>query len=171
MVSAAAAQGVHTFRRMRLLDRQARIDWALVAVQALLFLGVGFWPPGWSPDMPGAPLAGLAVVLIGAVGLAVSGYHLGRALTPLPTPNGTGLVAKGLYRWMRHPVYTSVVVICGGVALARGEVVVWALVVVLAVFFEFKTRLEESYLLRSYDGYEGYAARTGKFLPGLGRLR
>ncbi|MDN4473503.1 1-acyl-sn-glycerol-3-phosphate acyltransferase [Demequina zhanjiangensis] len=170
-VSAAASEGRLTPGRMRLLDRQARIDWALVGVQALLFLGVGFWPPQWSPDVPGAPLWGLAVVLVGAVGLAVSGFHLGRALTPLPTPNGTGLVAKGLYRWARHPLYTAVVMICAGVAVARGEVVVWGFVVLLALFFEFKTRLEESYLLRTYDGYADYAARTGKFLPWLGRRR
>ncbi|WP_084127291.1 1-acyl-sn-glycerol-3-phosphate acyltransferase [Demequina sp. NBRC 110054] len=170
-VSDAAGKGRLVPGRMKLLDRQARIDWALVGVQALLFLGVGFWPGSWSPDVPGAPLAGLAVVVVGSVGLAVSGYHLGRALTPLPTPNGTGLIAKGLYRWMRHPLYTAVVVICAGVAIARGEVVVWALVGALAVFFEFKTRLEESYLLREYDGYADYASRTGKFVPGLGRIR
>ncbi|WNM23482.1 1-acyl-sn-glycerol-3-phosphate acyltransferase [Demequina capsici] len=170
-VSVAAEQGMHTIRRMRLLDRQARIDWALVATQALLFLGVGFWPPQWSPDVPDAPIPGLAVVVLGSVLLAVSGLHLGRALTPLPTPNGTGLVAKGLYRWMRHPVYTGVVTICAGVAVARGEAVVWALVLVLMVFFELKTRLEESYLRGAYEGYEEYASRTGKFVPFLGRRR
>lgn len=170
-VSRAASEGRMVAHRMKLLDRQARIDWALVGAQALLFLGIGFWPPSWSPDTASAPLPGLAVVLLGSVGLVLSGYHLGRALTPLPTPNGTGLVARGLYRWMRHPVYTAVVVICMGVAIARGEVIVWGLVAVLAVFFESKTRLEERYLLAEYEGYAEYASRTGKFVPWLGRRR
>jgi protein-S-isoprenylcysteine O-methyltransferase Ste14 len=41
----------------------------------------------------------------------------------------------------------------------------------LAVFFAVKARMEEKYLLRTYAGYAEYAARVGRFLPGLGRLR
>ena len=48
---------------------------------------------------------------------------------------------------------------------------VWGLVVTLAVFFEAKTRLEERFLIDAYDGYASYAARTGKFVPGVGRRR
>lgn len=143
--------------------------WAMVGVQALLFLGIGFWPAAWSPRTDAMLWPSLALVVVGAIGIVASARHLGQALTPLPEPNGAGMVARGLYRWMRHPMYTALVVVCAGVAWGRGVVVAWALVVALAVFFDIKTRVEEKYLLKTYDGYAAYAARTGKFLPGVGR--
>jgi len=133
-------------------DRSLALGWLLVAVQVVLFLAVAFWPSSWGP----------------AVRATV---HLGRALTPIPQPNGAGLRARGVYRWVRHPMYTSVLLLCVGVAAARGSVVVWALVASLGVFFEAKTRLEEKFLIEAYDGYASYASRTGKFVPGVGRRR
>jgi protein-S-isoprenylcysteine O-methyltransferase Ste14 len=143
----------------------------LVGIQALLFLGIGFWPSAWSPATASALWPSLALVLLGSAGIVVSALDLGKALTPLPEPNGAGMAARGLYRWMRHPMYTALVVVCAGVAMGRGVVVVWALVALLAVFFDVKTRVEERYLLRRYDGYAAYAARTGKFIPGVAKLR
>ena len=68
-------------------------------------------------------------------------------------------------------MYSAVVVAFLGVAVARGAFVSWLLVAILAVFFEFKTRREERFLIASYEGYAAFAERTGKFVPGLGRRR
>jgi protein-S-isoprenylcysteine O-methyltransferase Ste14 len=48
-----------------------------------------------------------------------------------------------------------------------------AMLVAFAVALEIQVRLvEEPYLLRVHsDAYRRYAARTGRFVPGLGRLR
>lgn len=145
--------------------------WAMVAVQALLFLGIGFWPAMWSPKVDAMLWPSLTLVMIGALGVVASAMQLGQALTPLPEPNGAGMRARGLYRWVRHPMYTALIVICAGVAWGRGVVVAWALVAALVVFFDIKTRVEEHHLVTAYDGYAAYAARTGKFLPGVARKR
>ncbi len=68
-------------------------------------------------------------------------------------------------------MYSAVLIVVTGVACARGSWVVWGLGAVLALFFEVKTRREERSLMKAYDGYEAYAAVTGKFLPGIARLR
>jgi len=68
-------------------------------------------------------------------------------------------------------MYSGVVVASLGVALVRGAFVPLVLVAVLAVFFEFKTRREERFLLAAYKGYAAYAAGTGKFVPWLARRR
>lgn len=143
----------------------------MVAVQAVLFVAVALWPSSWGPTTPHARELGGVLFLLGGVGIILSALFLGRALTPVPQPNGTGLRARGVYRWVRHPMYTSVLVVCVGIAVSRGSAVVWVLVLVLAAFFEAKTRLEERFLIAEYDGYASYAARTGKFLPGVGRRR
>lgn len=64
-------------------------------------------------------------------------------------------------------MYAGVLVASVGVALWRGSLVVWLVVAVLGVFFEFKTRAEESLLVSTYEGYVEYRRVTGKFVPKL----
>src|SRR4051812_2760052 len=114
-----------------------------VAVQGLLFLCVAV-----TALLPGPTLflslpLGLVLVVAGAAGVIWTGRLLGESLTPLPEPNGAGMVARGPYRWVRHPMYTALVVICLGVAVGSGALWCYVSVVFLAAFFELKTRYEE----------------------------
>lgn len=145
----------------------------MVAVQAVLFLlvVVAALIPAIGPAVWSSLWLSILLILLGAAGMLWSGRDLGSALTPLPIPNGQGLAAKGIYRFARHPMYTSILVICLGVAVGAGKIQVYVVVCALALFFEAKTRSEERYLVTAYDGYAEYAARTGKFVPGIGRRR
>ena len=149
--------------------RDHAIGLVLVTIQGLLFAGIGFWPAAWGPTFAPVIAAAIVLIAVGAVGMLGSAWHLGKALTPLPEPNGAGLVARGVYQWARHPMYTSLVVLCAGVALGRGVAVAVGLVAALAVLFDIKTRVEERLLVETYEGYAHYAAATGKFLPGLSK--
>jgi len=149
----------------------SRLSWFLVAVQGVLFAGVGLAPASWGPTVPSLGVWGAALFVAGSAGILWAALSLGQGLTPLAEPNGTGIAAHGAFRWVRHPMYSAVLVASLGVALARGSFFSEVLVVVLAVFFEIKTRREERFLVAAYEGYAGYAARTGKFVPGLGRPR
>lgn len=144
-----------------------------MGAQAVLFVAmpVAALLPAMGPALWASLPLSIVLIVVGAAGLLAASRHLGRALTPLPQPNGQGLAAHGLYRWVRHPIYTSVLVICLGAAVGAGKVQVYAVVLVLVGFFAFKARLEERYLLRTYEGYAAYAAVTGRFVPSLGRLR
>ena len=147
--------------------------WGMVAVQGLLFLAVAVTAvlpvPGgrWGASL----WLSIALVILGAVGVLWTGRSLGGALTPSPVPNGEGMTASGLYRLVRHPMYSALVVICLGVAVGSGAWTCDAAVAALVVFFHVKTRVEERYLREVYDGYADYAARTGRFVPGIGRSR
>ncbi|WP_297083353.1 isoprenylcysteine carboxylmethyltransferase family protein [uncultured Demequina sp.] len=154
------------------MDSRTMRGWALVGVQGLCFLAVAvtaflgdIGPALWSNLV-----VSLALVVIGSAGVVWAGRDLGRALTPSPVPNEAGLVARGIYRHARHPMYSSLVVICLGVAVGSGAFLCYLSIAVLAVFFMAKARVEENYLLRAYEGYAEYGARTGRFLPGLGHL-
>ncbi|WP_062287353.1 methyltransferase family protein [Demequina phytophila] len=143
----------------------------LVGLQGLLFLAVGLTALLPGPGVDGSLWLGSTLVLLGLLGMFWSGKDLGRALTPMPTPNGAGLAAGGIYGYVRHPMYAAIVVVALGLAVGSGKLWTLVLCVVLAAFFDAKTRVEERFLVSTYPGYAEYAARTGKFLPGLGKRR
>ncbi|MFV0634772.1 methyltransferase family protein [Demequina sp.] len=146
--------------------------WGTVAAQGLLFAAVAVTAlVDAPPRLPTVLWLALVLILVGAAGVIATGTSLGASLTPSPVPNEAGLVGSGLYRWARHPMYSALVVICLGVAVGSGSAWCYAAVGVLCVFFAFKARLEERYLLTAYDGYRDYAAVTGRFVPKIGRLR
>lgn len=155
------------------MDSNAVRAWAMVGIQGLLFLAVAVtaFAQHVGPALASSLWLGLALILVGSAGVIASGRDLGRALTPSPVPNRAGLVARGLYRYARHPMYTALLVICLGVAVGSGALLCYLSVVVLAVFFGFKARMEERYLRRVYNGYDAYSAHTGRFVPGIGRRK
>lgn len=146
---------------------------SLVALQGFIFVAVvaGALVKGVGPRLASSNMSGYTVAALGVVGLVASGRHLGRALTSYPMPNGSGLVAHGLYRWVRHPIYTSILITYVGVAIAAGTMLTYIAITAQIVVFEVKTRLEERWLAEMYEGYEEYAARTGKYVPGLGKRK
>ena len=85
-----------------------------------------------------------------------------------PTPNQTvGLVDTGVYRWIRHPIYTGVIFGAFGVGLAHGHIVPLLMTIVFIVFFGTKARYEETMLRGVYPQYAEYMTRTGRFVPGV----
>jgi protein-S-isoprenylcysteine O-methyltransferase Ste14 len=115
-----------------------------------------------------ARVAGL-VVLVG--GLAVFGLGivtLGSSLSPLPAPlPGAGLVERGIYRFIRHPIYSGLILAALGGSVYAVSGLALGLTLVLAVVLDLKSRREEIWLRERFPGYEAYAARTRKFIPGI----
>ncbi|UCD23138.1 MAG: isoprenylcysteine carboxylmethyltransferase family protein, partial [Gemmatimonadota bacterium] len=96
---------------------------------------------------------------------------IGSAITPTSaTRQAHVLTTKGPYRWVRHPLYTvgpSFFVSFGMMAqnwfIAGLGVVAFALMAV-------RTPAEEANLIEKFgDEYRDYMARTGRFLPRLGK--
>jgi protein-S-isoprenylcysteine O-methyltransferase Ste14 len=83
----------------------------------------------------------------------------------------TKLVEGGLFALVRNPIFTGVLILLTGVALAapcKWSVLLW---VAGTIAVSRQTRLEEEHLLAMHGGaYRAYAARVGRFLPGVGRL-
>lgn len=150
-----------------------RVGWWLVALQfvgiALLIAPVG--EPLW--QLPAA--LGAALQLVGWLSLAallLAGLTLGRGLTAHPMPVARGdLVTRGLYRLVRHPIYSSLLL--AALAIAIGDPTPLHLLAAAGLFglINFKARFEEALLDAAYPGYAAYAARTGRFLPRLRSAR
>ncbi len=109
----------------------------------------------------GVPFVGVAGVL-----LLPSLVAHGRKLTPFPKPNPElGLLTKGVYAFIRHPIYAGLMALVWGLALLLQKP--WGLVGagVLTLFFNLKARAEERFLRQHYPEYAEYQQRTGRFLP------
>ena len=102
--------------------------------------------------------------------IATSALGLGSALTPTPIPTRRGhLRTSGLYRLVRHPIYTGVLLTVTGITLRSGNWVHVVIAVATYVYFDRKAAWEEQRLQETYPGYRSYASRTGKFIPRVGR--
>lgn len=148
--------------------RDTTIAWVFVTGQFALLVVILVLPAGDSWSTPGSlataarylGLAGAAILVVGLV-------NLGRSLTPLPTPVPHGqLSTGGLYRLVRHPIYTGVMALALGAAIPSGNPATVAATLALVVWFMAKARWEEQHLRARYSGYDAYAAHTPRFVPG-----
>ena len=78
------------------------------------------------------------------------------------------LIRKGPYRWVRHPIYTGIIMSFAGTALIEGRVRGWLGLALVWVTFYFKARREEKFLRQEFgNGFEEHARSTGMFFPKL----
>ncbi len=133
---------------------------------AAVFPGAMVWAHGWRN---GLTTASGALLLIAGACCGIAGtLSLGRNLTPFPQPSDrTQLVQTGIYRLIRHPLYTAV--LCGSIGWALVFASWPALVAALCMipFFDAKARVEERALRRKFPDYEQYEKRVKRFIPGV----
>lgn len=148
--------------------RQQLAGWALVAVQAALLVAL-VWPVAARWDPPSwLRLLGAALRVVGLVVSAAGIVGLGGSLTPSPVPKATAVLATGgLYRWVRHPIYSGLLAFALGSVLSAPHPGRAAAAVGLFALLQVKSRWEERLLTRSLAGYGDYAASVGRFLPRL----
>ena len=139
-----------------------------VVAQGVLLVLFAFVPkigPSWPTD-DFFRLAGWLFAGIGSLLLIWSAFNLGRSLTPFPRPLPDGeLVTTGAYRFVRHPIYCSVIIGALGLSLATENWLRLALTCVFFVFFDIKARREERWLQEQYPTYEAYKLRVKKLIP------
>jgi len=81
---------------------------------------------------------------------------------------GHELVRSGPYRWVRHPIYSGMLLAMLGTALVRHQVRGFIAVVVLYAGFVIKSRIEEQVMSATFGPeYAQYASTTGAIIPRL----
>ncbi|SFV86280.1 hypothetical protein MNB_SUP05-SYMBIONT-4-739 [hydrothermal vent metagenome] len=77
------------------------------------------------------------------------------------------LVTGGIYRWIRHPMYTSVITLCFAFASTNDHKIAQFAMLVLILNLFLKSNLEEKLLIQRFDSYQAYKDKTGQFIPFL----
>jgi len=138
---------------------------ALAAIGAqLAMLGVGV---PFDTSNGGVWLIAGNVLLFGGLAFAlVSVTALGRCFGVLPDVRG--LVTRGPYRLVRHPLYLGeLAASLGMVIAAQGRLIpvaAWCLCLGCQLV---RTHYEEQALRAEFPEYESYAARTKRLIPGV----
>lgn len=147
--------------------RNKAVGWGLVAIQALLIVGIILTPT--SDDWPLPSTAGTIATVLSVVGAALVVWAVlifGRGVTPSPMPSKKAtLQTRGPYRWIRHPMYTGVILWMAGSAMARANWLAAALWVALVGFFLAKISWEERRLVETYPGYQEYRDSVPALVP------
>lgn len=145
-----------------------RLGTALVALQFVMIVALAAY---------GAPVFLTGHASVTAWAMAAGGAMLGAWALYVnrpgnfnirPTPRRGGqLVQQGPYRWIRHPMY-SAVILCGlACAWVLGAATGWLVWAALVIVLTVKATLEERWMLSRHPDYAAYRVRTSRFVPGL----
>jgi protein-S-isoprenylcysteine O-methyltransferase Ste14 len=133
-------------------------------------------------DWPGGALAfaspalhagGAALALVGTAGALAAQLNMGSSWrVGVDEREQTALVTDGLFSWVRNPIFSFITLSALGLLLLVPNSLALLAGVLTGLGIELQVRaVEEPYLLRTHGAdYARYAARVGRFMPGLGRL-
>ena len=103
---------------------------------------------------PFSYLGGFLIIIVALIILLVAIKDLGRNLSPFPRPiKNSNLVTSGIYRFMRHPMYYSLIFISLGFFIIKLSIYYLFLLISLGLIIQFKIALEEQYLKNKFKNY------------------
>jgi len=129
----------------------------LVLIGMIVFTGP-LWPSGWG-------LRGI-LAIGGVIGLwAIQAMGLRQVKVFPEVANQGKLIVFGPYRWVRHPMYTSVLLVALAWVLGSPlpyRILLWVgLIMTLMV----KLRYEEHLLMERFPEYDAYRRQTKRLIP------
>jgi protein-S-isoprenylcysteine O-methyltransferase Ste14 len=137
---------------------------AFVSCTAAIVAVVALQPPG-NGTSTSLVLAGELLTLVSCAWLLAAVLALGRCFGILP--EARGLVTRGPYRLVRHPVYLGELGAAAGLVVASPTLWNVGALAVFAFAQAVRMPLEERALSAVFPEYTEYAARTPRLVPRL----
>ena len=106
-----------------------------------------------------------AAVLIGV--WAILTVRIGNVNVLPDSRQDAVLVQSGPYRWIRHPMYTALLLGTLALVLDSPSVLRWSLWIVLLIDLVIKLHYEERMLCEHFGGYDTYMAGSKRLIPYL----
>lgn len=139
---------------------------AVVVVIVLLGRFFGFHVHAGAGENWALGSVGLALWLAGLALAVWARLYIGRNWgMPMTRKENPDLVTTGPYRFVRHPIYSGIILALAGSALATAPLALIA-AVVLAAYFSYSAVREERYLTEQFpDAYPAYKSRSKMLIP------
>lgn len=166
---------IHRHDQLRREDGSGR-SWGYTAIMFTVLALLAAQPiglPGLGVHIRG--LCGMAIQAFGVTVLMVALFlhwwaraHLQQFyVEDVVFQEGHRLVDSGPYRYVRHPTFTSFLMIALGLLMVNPALP--TLLATIYAFWDFcgAAKKEEALLCERLDGYADYMRRTGRFLPQL----
>ena len=104
---------------------------------------------------------GCLIIIIASIIMLKAIIDLGTNLSPFPRPIANGyLITSGIYRFMRHPMYYSLVLISIGIFIIKLSLYYLCLTISLSLVIKSKIILEEQYLNNKFKKYFLYKGKV-----------
>ncbi|WP_194818711.1 isoprenylcysteine carboxylmethyltransferase family protein [Nocardia sp. XZ_19_385] len=167
---------------IRFRDRPGSTQWWAKAVSSAGFLAIVAAAIAGLLGLPPLPILDRIQIAVAGVGLTILGtalsviaqFAMGTSWRADVDPDArTPLITSGPFRWVRNPVLTGVMTTFAGLTLTTPNPIALAALACTVAGIQIQVRgVEEPYLRQTLGrDYIDYAARTGRFVPWLGRLR
>jgi protein-S-isoprenylcysteine O-methyltransferase Ste14 len=145
---------------------------AVKAVKVAILLGVivQIFLPNWFPitsDEYSVRVLGTVIYTVGLLTAIAARFQLGDNWANIETGQvlqRQHVVAKGIYAFIRHPIYTGDIFLLLGLELALNSWLVLG-VLILAPVVMMKAIKEEEMLTEKLAGYDTYRTQTKRFIP------
>jgi protein-S-isoprenylcysteine O-methyltransferase len=153
-------------------DAGSRLSYVFPTVLAYVLMFSRYVSNGWLrmqifPDDRWLQLLGIGITIAG-LGFAVWArmYLGGNWSSAVTVKIGHELVRSGPYRWVRHPIYSGLILALLGTAVENRQVRGIVAVILLYTGFAIKSRIEERAMTNTFGAeYDEYSRNTGRILP------
>jgi protein-S-isoprenylcysteine O-methyltransferase Ste14 len=145
----------------------------LPLIVAVLLLGPGEWfghsliRENFVPHSNLVGGVGLSISIIGAIVAIWSRYKLGENWSlSVQRKENHELIQIGIYRIVRHPIYSGLLLLFTGNALIVGDYRAIIAVLIVFISFWFKLKKEEKLLIETFGNqYTEYKTKTKALIP------
>lgn len=161
----------NTKQNERAESRASRLSYTLPLIAGVVLMNgpvrasaVRVLPAGLVPYAIGLLLCGLGL------GFTVwARVHLGRNWSDtVSRKQDHELICSGPYAWVRHPIYTGLLLAFASVAIARGDLKSFVGCTIMTLAVLHKLRIEERWMAETFgDAYVAYRARVPALIPAL----
>ena len=116
------------------------------------------------------PALDASAIILTAAGIAFAiwaRFYLGQNWSSAVSVKvGHELIRTGPYAWVRHPIYSGLLVALLGTALAHATPVGFLALALFAIGFWIKSRMEEQFMRKTFgEDYLAYTRETGALIP------
>ena len=165
------------FNAMKVKAVAERQDWRASLVYKLPTLAgaIFLWRQKWPEPLnlvltPQNDLTAVLGALLCVAGLLVAIWArrtlAGNWSSNVTFKQGHELIKNGPYRFVRHPIYTGLLLMCLGTALAGGRLHSWLGLVFMFIGFWIKLKGEEALMMRHFpDQYPAYRQQVKAVVP------
>lgn len=152
----------------------SRLSYSVLVFAGFLLLFSNDVPRDWLrirlfPANPWTAALGIAITVAGLAFAIWARAYIGTNWSGTVTVKvGHQLVRTGPYRWVRHPIYSGLILAMLGTAIERRQV--RGIIAILLVYagFKVKSRIEERAMTNTFGAdYDDYSRTTGAIVPRL----